>query len=278
VLAMTLTRILFFPLHIALFVAGLLAGSKTDPRFQIIYPVLHTATFFAFWYFVPPSDAPSDFFFACSGIEAILRAFSLHLIANPWKTFHRHNKPSFEQLSLYGKLNWAVNIFFSTRGIGWSWQLPNLPPALPYKTRISYTFYAFRRLLFAFLLADLARSCQAHYIPWIATAGISGTRLGELPFLQRAMAFVTCSANAIASLLGPYEWVCLAFMLCGADPESFNRPILGQWREAYTVRRFWGRFWHQNLRWVSYAHPAAMVLTFSCRQGRVKLATSPTIS
>jgi hypothetical protein len=247
---MMLTRILFLPVHIVLLAAGLIAGSKTPPRFQIAYPLLHTAIFFAFWHFIPPSDAPSDFFFVCVGVESILRSLSLHLLANPWKTFYRLNQPSFDQLSLYGKINWAVNIFFHTRGIGWSWQLPYLPPTLPYKTRISYTFYAVRRLLLAFLLADLARSYQALYIPWIATTGNSGIRLGELPFLQKAMAFATCSVNAIALQLMPYECICLVFMLCGADLESFNRPTLGEWREAYTIKRFWGRFWHQNLRWV----------------------------
>ncbi|KAH7198439.1 membrane bound O-acyl transferase family-domain-containing protein [Fusarium flagelliforme] len=41
---------------------------------------------------------------------------------------------------------------------------------------------------------------------------------------------------------------CLSYLILGLYPVEMLPPIWGQLSEAYTIRRFWGNFWHQTLR------------------------------
>ncbi|KAA8913168.1 membrane bound O-acyl transferase family-domain-containing protein [Sphaerosporella brunnea] len=256
---MALSRLFFGALHFPLLTATLLAGSKTPPKFQIFFFLLHLGCFLSVWRFIPQSDPNSDFIFGCGMVEFMLRTASLHLLADPWHTFRRHNEPGFYQLSPYGKLKWAVLIVLNSRGIGWSWEVPKLPPVVPYKTRLSYLFYSLRQILYCYLLYDLSRSYMTLNYPYFATFGVSGTPPAQLPFVPRLLAFASYSAAASSSIYGAYEGLCIIWLLFGAHPEGFNRPIIGQWNECYTVRRFWGRCWHQTLRWPrqSQARPLA---------------------
>ena len=41
---------------------------------------------------------------------------------------------------------------------------------------------------------------------------------------------------------------CLSYLILGLYPVEMLPPIWGRLSEAYTIRRFWGNFWHQTLR------------------------------
>ncbi|KAK7024729.1 MBOAT-2 domain-containing protein [Favolaschia claudopus] len=174
---------------------------------------------------------------------------SLHHLPPSVKRAPGDAKPQpIESASLWRRFKWGLTLFISVRGVSWAHApAPGIiPPPPPPGT--SRTRFLVRRLGMFFIVFLIHDACNMHvransmfhsyYEPgwrgdgwaWraavVVTWGLSSATMMEM----------LCTLSSIVSVVlrfsEPEEW-----------PALFGSPS-----DAYTVRRLWGRVWHQIMR------------------------------
>ncbi|KAI5819151.1 hypothetical protein BZA77DRAFT_305901 [Pyronema omphalodes] len=240
---MEITRFTFFLPQFVLAMLSYLAGYYTPPRLRFIYVALQAAMFFSVLYYVPSSTAGNDYQWATACFFLMMKSGDFFLLSSPYDDFYLNGQPKYAELSFWGRIYWAFNLSFSGRYSGTSYQVAYLPPGpSPNSSRIQFLKQSINLLcLHAF--------CSYFFLgdPYLMTRGVEGTRPRDLPFHQRAFYCWLNCLNAIFGISFPNVVLCFfTFGLWGSKEDA--RPICGNWGDCWSIRRFWGRVWHQMLR------------------------------
>ncbi|KAI8632625.1 membrane bound O-acyl transferase family-domain-containing protein [Xylariaceae sp. FL1651] len=154
------------------------------------------------------------------------------------------------------KVSWALSTMINLRGVQWSYEVPHLP------RRVSEGVREPRAKFLLLQLVDLG---------WMLLMSDMISRLGlKLFFTDPATGsihlnsrFLTLrSSNPLWSIAkafifgaGPYFFINAQYVACsvlavalGLGAPKDWPPLFGKLSEAWTVRRFWNRFWHQMIR------------------------------
>ncbi|KAL8791593.1 MAG: hypothetical protein Q9195_005798 [Heterodermia aff. obscurata] len=181
--------------------------------------------------------------------------------------------------SSWERLRFGTWLAFSTRYISTPHQATNTPP---YSTRdptyipTRTSFIARKLLIFAisYLSLDiLAQGSQPELNP-IRFADAKIPLFTRLPFYQHdpsstisAEELLLRVSTSLSAWVGSYIVIQLAYgtpqiltVALGLSSPAQERPLFGSIGEVYTLRGFWGSFWHQMLRcrltaiadWVTY--------------------------
>ncbi|KAI6122675.1 hypothetical protein EDD16DRAFT_1570541 [Pisolithus croceorrhizus] len=140
---------------------------------------------------------------------------------------------------------WLLKMIYSPRGIGWSFKAENsvVPVDPRHRTRASFIASRLRWLLSHYLLFDAATlymRCNPALL-----SGASVTSQGYIiQCLNVAAAF--CHSYAILTCIHCVLAV-LAVSVNFDEPQAWPQPF-GHWKNAYTIRKFWGKVWHQFFR------------------------------
>ncbi|TWU75761.1 hypothetical protein ED733_002362 [Metarhizium rileyi] len=161
---------------------------------------------------------------------------------------------------LLAKLWHVAELFVALRGIGTPWRIKNIPSQPGHllaqaRPKIPRSAYLLRQaVIFAwqYLVLDALRlvssvhsfrteSSSAHVEHWYTFAAAQLQSISTSLFAWLFVARVLIDASYRATSL-------LAVGLGRAAPEGWP-PVFGSMWTAYTLRNFWGKFWHQSLRW-----------------------------
>lgn len=137
---------------------------------------------------------------------------------------------------------------YSPRGVGWSFKAENsvIPVDPRRKTRASFIIWRLGWLFSHYLLLEIA--ILYTYCSPVLLSGASVTSQGytvqclnvAVVFFQ-SYAIITCIHCA------------LAILEVGTnldEPQTWPQPF-GHWKNAHTIRKFWGKVWHQIFRHAS---------------------------
>ncbi|KAA1478061.1 hypothetical protein DENSPDRAFT_829531 [Dentipellis sp. KUC8613] len=182
-------------------------------------------------------------------IGQVLAAVHLLLLTSPVDEI-RHERDTFKtsarELPLLRRAYWALCIERGPRGVGWSYQVSNIPP----RPRMSRGEFIRSRLLWALwylVLIDIAQTYQ-HTHPLFHLTGDSMQSVGSEGYLLRCVNIIAFMATPYALLNLQYTVLALCTVVLGTSyPEDWP-DMFGKWSECYTVRKFWGKSWHQMLR------------------------------
>ncbi|KAA1478062.1 hypothetical protein DENSPDRAFT_875553 [Dentipellis sp. KUC8613] len=162
----------------------------------------------------------------------------------------RHERDTFQksarEMPFYRRVYWAACYTHFPRSVGWSNQVSSIPPRL----RVSRSAFVRSRLqwiLWFWLVLDVAQTYQ-HTHPLFHFSGDATRSVGSEGNIMR-------SINVIAYMATPYSILNLQYNVCSvvavlvgySDPADWP-DLFGKWADAYTIRKFWGRSWHQLLR------------------------------
>ncbi|KAI9785891.1 MAG: hypothetical protein M1839_008157 [Geoglossum umbratile] len=140
---------------------------------------------------------------------------------------------------------WSAGIWLAPRGVGWSWEVKNLAPKKPagYPSWKFLLTHLLRALTF-YILVDI---CQI-YIHTLPQARDPPALLSAEPALgQVALAWLFWAEAYVFLNLALSFTVVLATLSGIWEPRDFP-DAFGRLRDAWSVRQFWGRTWHQLLR------------------------------
>lgn len=175
----------------------------------------------------------------------VLEGLRYLLLTRPLEEFrHESDKVPAYQLPYMQRFFWLMSI--SPRGIGWSFKDFRPVPVDPHHcTRGAFIISRLRTIFACFWLMQAA-SLYMHSNPVFST----GASIASQGYILRCV-------NIIATYSGFYGFIyCYCSLLAvvavainHSEPQAWPHPF-GHWKDAYTIRRFWGRTWHQNCRYI----------------------------
>ncbi|PCH35705.1 hypothetical protein WOLCODRAFT_107726 [Wolfiporia cocos MD-104 SS10] len=180
-----------------------------------------------------------DYSLGCLLMGQLITTFHLLCLSDPLAQFrHESDLVPPSELSFPRRVHWSMCVFFSPRGVGWNYQVSNVPPR-PSEAR--WTFV--RQQLFAmfrwYLVLDLAHSLHLYCPqPFWHEGGTRSIIAEGLVYRCILIAKIAVQHTQLAA-------VCVAAGL--SAPRDWP-AIYGSHADAYTVRRYWGRSHHQMLR------------------------------
>ncbi|KAJ3830664.1 membrane bound O-acyl transferase family-domain-containing protein [Lentinula raphanica] len=187
-------------------------------------------------------------------------AMHLLLFAEPLTEYrHREDKDDPRGRSLWRRTIWSWRIIHSPRGLGWNYEVSNIPPRpLPCS---KWTFIRSRvlQIIRFFLLIDLAQS-YIHTNTLFTNPPVNATITSQGWLLQMISGAAWMSAAYAGMSMNYCTFAIIGVGLGLSKPEDWP-DTFGTWKHAYTVRNFWGKFWHQMIR--RYVTPIGK---FVCRQ------------
>ncbi|OAX42187.1 hypothetical protein K503DRAFT_734179 [Rhizopogon vinicolor AM-OR11-026] len=162
----------------------------------------------------------------------------LHVFRQLEQTEPAHKLPWFKRLT------WASELCGSPRGIGWHHQVSSLETPDTTKSRKEFVLSRLMSAAKYYVWFDFGLFYMKHNPVFTSPAAF----VSQTKFIHRAldcsvyMATNYCMVNIILA-----STTALMVSCTSAEPSSFPH-VFGKWEDAYTIRRFWGRTWHQFLR------------------------------
>ncbi|KAI6044228.1 hypothetical protein EDC04DRAFT_418929 [Pisolithus marmoratus] len=179
--------------------------------------------------------AVSDYLFGTSLGVTILRSLRILLLVRPLEEYrHESDKVPAYQLPFIQRFFWLFKMTCSPRGVGWSFMAEHSVVPLVSQLRWFFSHY----LLFE--AVTLYENCNPVFLSKapVTSQGYIMQCLNVAAFPCQLYAGLTCIHCALAVLAvgtnldKPQAW-----------PQFF-----GHWKNAYTIRKFWGKVWHQMLQ------------------------------
>ncbi|KAI6044230.1 hypothetical protein EDC04DRAFT_419058 [Pisolithus marmoratus] len=187
-----------------------------------------------------------DYLFGVTLGATVVQSVHVLLLVRPLEEYrHELDKVPASQLSFMQRIFWLLKMTYSPRGIGWSFKAENsvVPVDPRHRTRTSFIVSRLRWFLSHYLLLEVA-TIYANCSP-VLLSGASVTSQGYImQCFNVAMAF--SQTYAIVTCIH----CTLAIVAVGAnldEPQAWPQPF-GHLKNGYTIRKFWGKVWHQFFR------------------------------
>lgn len=187
-----------------------------------------------------------DYLFGATLGTTVLQAIRFLLLVRPLEEYrHEADKVPASQLPFMQRYFWLFKMTNSPRGIGWSFKAESsLIPVDPrHRTRASFIASRLRWLFSHYLLLEAATLYTRCNPVFLSKASVASQGY-ILQCLN--VAAIPCQLYAVLTCIH----CTLAVLAVGAnldEPQTWPQPF-GHWKNAYTVRKFWGKTWHQMSR------------------------------
>ncbi|KAI0313951.1 membrane bound O-acyl transferase family-domain-containing protein [Amylostereum chailletii] len=201
-------------------------------------------------------DPTIDYFIGFLLSNQILAAICFLWIEKPLDElrYERDSKPP-REMSISRRVYWAFCLDHSVRAVGWTHQVKNVPPR-PRTRPGAFVGRCLLRAILNYLMADAANTyirAVEGFLPQsyalhssIITAWVIATY--TMTNVQYFVLAVLCVALHLSH---PEDW-----------PDAYGRAV-----DAFTLRNFWGKVWHQNLRRVVVPIGKRIAQSFGLKQG-----------
>ncbi|KAF5365502.1 hypothetical protein D9757_012979 [Collybiopsis confluens] len=254
------------PVMYPIFIFGLTFTSRIT-RSVFFVALLSIAIFVVFY---STTGHPStNYIYATSLWSLIFQSLDYLVIVDPYTEFSLVDQPpssSPSALPFLSRLKWSTKLVLSPRGIGFKHEPKSvLPPHPSPQSRLRFIFlHQLPSLVPYLLLADIGNLLLRSH-PSFLPNGPSLSSVGPIMryinvFIFALGSYCTLQLNYIISSI---IFTSLHFY----SPQDFP-SLMGSWGDAYTVRRFWGRTWHQMMRrWLSSAGTFVVQRTLRIQKG-----------
>jgi len=155
-------------------------------------------------------------------------------------------------LPLVERIKWAIKLSSNTRCTGWSHGPKHVlpPPPLPSTTRINFVLQQIGTLVLDLIFYDIIIT----YVRSTPNFARNGPSFAEGGIIRRTTNVLVLGLAGSTSIRACHR-ICRILSLCiGMTEPQDCPPLFGDIRDAYTLRGFWGRTWHQMLRWPAISH------------------------
>ncbi|PYI13578.1 hypothetical protein BO86DRAFT_121797 [Aspergillus japonicus CBS 114.51] len=149
----------------------------------------------------------------------------------------------------------AFQLLLTIRGIGTPWQPKNIPPfpavmqTNPPPGRTQYVVRQLAIIIWQGLFLRLLAHPRLHPDPSFYNRGREFSyRLDQWPG-RLACTYIVGLIPSYLFLDMMYRGAAILFVGSGDHSVSQWPPLFGSLADSYTCRGFWGKFWHQYLRW-----------------------------
>ncbi|TFY56426.1 hypothetical protein EVG20_g8926 [Dentipellis fragilis] len=196
-------------------------------------------------------DEPAyNFTFGTLFLQQVLAAAHYMLTTNPVDDV-RHERDVFKvsarELPLLKRIYWAAGYCFGPRSVGWSDQVANIP-ARPRISRWAFVRSHLLWMAWCLFLVDIAQTYQHTHPDLFHRPGETLVSVGADGYIMRCVNVVSTMSTVYAMINVHYSVCAIAAVSLGLSGPADWPNVSGRWADAYTVRKFWGKTWHQMLR------------------------------
>ena len=159
--------------------------------------------------------------------------------------FRSHQKRPIAEESFFERLKWSAALYTNPRGIGWKHELrPPYAPPRPSMTPQSFILNQLKWVFIYYILQDITGAFIVDRMPPFSRSNTS--LIVSLPLLQRSIAVIASFILEYTFLVIPFMWFSIITVAFGIYDPSDWPHLFGEWKYAFTLRRFWGSvfFWH----------------------------------
>ncbi|KAL5871726.1 hypothetical protein ACKVWC_007373 [Pyricularia oryzae] len=151
---------------------------------------------------------------------------------------------------------------WNLRRIGTKWQIANIPPYSAPRSRIVYAIRTVAQSALTYFLLDamsaLSPTDPGFYSVPKQTLGLDVLKLSWQDLAFRAASTASFWATIYCAVVLQTNSVSLLVVSAGLDDPASWPPFFGSPWDAYSLRRFWGHFWHQTWRKFLTGHADAI--------------------
>ena len=156
------------------------------------------------------------------------------------------------------KLFWTFELLTVTREVGWDWRVTGVRSQLAQRSRLGFVQSCLAQWVTMYTcLHFLDRLCCAILTsflsirdPWTRAALVSLTSNMVFLYVFIVLGWAVTIYSHFALLMLPLSMACVGMRV---GPETWREtdswpPNVGIFKDAYSLRRFWGYTWHQQMR------------------------------
>ncbi|KAA1477250.1 hypothetical protein DENSPDRAFT_844450 [Dentipellis sp. KUC8613] len=195
-------------------------------------------------------DATYDFTYGTVFLQQILAAAHYMLTTSPVDDVrHEHDvfKVSARELPLLKRIYWTAGYCFGPRSVGWSDQVANVP-ARPHISRWAFVRSHLLRIAWCLILVDIAQTYQHTHPDLFHRPTEALVSVGADGYIMRCVNVLSTMSTVYAMINVHYSVCAIAAVGLGLSGPADWPNAFGRWADANTVRKFWGKTWHQMLR------------------------------
>ncbi|KZT69927.1 hypothetical protein DAEQUDRAFT_231740 [Daedalea quercina L-15889] len=204
-----------------------------------------------------------------TGCTLMIQAFTgiyLLWMSDPVHDFrHEREYTAPDELPFLRRLYWGLSIMNNPRGVGWTCQVANVPPA-PSEPRWGFVRRRLKRAFYWYMLLDLIQ-CYERQNPVFSGGRADWKSVSSQGYLLRPVNIFMRVAGVAAGLAMQHALFAVVTVAIGFSLPRDWPDIYGRWSDAYTVRRFWGRSYHQMLRRLTASAGKAVCRILALRPG-----------
>nr|P0DO28.1 RecName: Full=Acetyltransferase eriL; AltName: Full=Erinacine biosynthesis cluster protein L [Hericium erinaceus]BBN60753.1 putative acetyltransferase [Hericium erinaceus] len=156
------------------------------------------------------------------------------------------------ELSLWQRIKWAGRLMSAPRAVGFTHESRHVFPPHPPANEPRWTFIKRQSLttLFYFVVLDLVHT----FIVLSPVFQRDGVSLTSVDWPMRFLYTALHAAHLWSYMSFGYSAASVVLVALGVSDSDQWPAIYGDWSNAYTIRRFWGRVWHQVFRRIVSTH------------------------
>ncbi|KAJ3832728.1 membrane bound O-acyl transferase family-domain-containing protein [Lentinula raphanica] len=236
-----------FVMPLSFFIHALGVTSRSFNVRRSLFAVILSISYFTI-FATSTEDPPLNYGYATAMGSLAFQALDF-LVLNESSKFvlvaqHEHDDKSFVPRHLR-----AWQLILTPRGIGWAHEPKDiLPPHPPPQPRHTFVLSQLCSAAVWLIIGDFVNLASRSH-PGFQVDGSSIADVG--PFMRILNVFLF-AVPSVATLQIQYKMLCILTTTATLYRPQDCPELFGEWKEAYTIRRFWGRTWHQTMRrWVS---------------------------
>ncbi|EDR11659.1 uncharacterized protein LACBIDRAFT_293223 [Laccaria bicolor S238N-H82] len=211
-------------------------------RGWLFIPILSICLYLAFY--TTPGDVANGSGLACFVVSLIFYSLDLTVLTDVQNELRLvGQKTSISAASLSDRFWWALRLLSSPRGIGWVHEPTTHILPHPTTSRVRFLWDQILRTAKFIIIFDVVR-VLSYSNPYFQKGGPSLTDAGLLWRLTVLAQVIT----VYASMARVYTIYSIVSVGLGLTVPGDWPPLFGYLGDAYTVRRSWGRVWHQLMR------------------------------
>jgi hypothetical protein len=134
------------------------------------------------------------------------------------------------------KLWWMIDLAYSPRMVGWVQEPRGCLQPPPSPSRRKFLWKTFGKLVLNIAILDLTTL----FPRYPAFDSVAENTLGEVPFLRRLPYVLLLGCTLAHGFDCAQNFVALVCVGLGRSSPTLWPNMMGRWRDAYTLRRFWG--------------------------------------
>ncbi|KAI0672444.1 membrane bound O-acyl transferase family-domain-containing protein [Trametes maxima] len=230
------------------------------------------ASYFLYWLtanYNTGGGVAQDYTAGCANGTAACSLWVFGWLCDPLKDWrYKGEKEAPRDYPLLKRVYYAACLQLNIRLVGCSAQVSSVPPPRAASSRREFLIDRSLRVLQCLLYIDIAQS-YVHLQPAFSLQGTDQFPTGLRGYVLHTACVFAWRLQTYAALKLGHTLValfCVATGLFNRNPEDW-RDMFGNWSDAYTVRRFWGRTWHQQFRRLFNIPGRSLVSTLGLRKG-----------